>query len=241
MLVHLKRRELAARVLPTIRVVHRPAGRAWRIEPAPGARWELIPQRTIHRAKGLTLRCAFQARNLGIWEMLTRYENNVSPMRSVGPLIAVLSLAVAVSYASPPATAREADIPFRSLVPNSWILLPPDPQSYGRRFVSPTGDAWLWFFAVPVNREAAVNANAHQFAPPPTEQVTYERRGSDWIVSSGYRGDRIFYRRAMLACRGTKWRHIEFEYPALEKRYFDDFVTRTSFALRAYQDVGCGP
>ena len=44
----------------------------------------------------------------------------------------------------------------------------------------------------------------------------------------------------MLACRGTKWRHIEFEYPALEKRYFDDFVTRTSFALRAYQDVGCG-
>jgi hypothetical protein len=42
---------LAARVLPTIRVVHRPAGRAWRIEPAPGARWEPIPQRTIHRAK----------------------------------------------------------------------------------------------------------------------------------------------------------------------------------------------
>ena len=173
--------------------------------------------------------------------MLTQYENNMSSIRSIGPLIAVLSLAVAVSYASPPATAREADIPFRSLVPNSWILLPPDPQSYGRRFVSPTGDAWLWFFAVPVNREAAVNANAHQFAPPPTEQVTYERRGSDWVVSSGYRGDRIFYRRAMLACRGTKWRHIEFEYPALEKRYFDDFITRTSFALRAYQDVGCGP
>jgi serine/threonine-protein kinase len=171
--------------------------------------------------------------------MLTQYENNMSSIRSIGPLIAVLSLAVALSYASPPATAREADIPFRSLVPNSWTLLPPDPQSYGRRFVSPTGDAWLWFFAVPVNREAAVNANAHQFAPPPTEQVTYERRGSDWVVSSGYRGDRIFYRRAMLACRGTKWRHIEFEYPAAQKRYFDNFVTRTSFALRAYQDVGC--
>ena len=187
------------------------------------------------------MRCAFQARNLGIWEMLTRYENNVSPMRSVGPLIAVLSLAVAVSYASPAANAREAYIPFRSLVPNSWTLLPPDSQSYGRRFVSPTGDAWLWFFAVPVSREAAVNATADQFAPPPAEQVTYERRGSDWVVSSGYRGDRIFYRRAMLACKGTKWRHIEFDYPASEKRSFDNFVTRTSFALRAYQDVGCGP
>ena len=38
----------------------------------------------------------------------------------------------------------------------------------------------------------------------------------------------------MFACRGTKWRHIEFEYPASEKRYFDNLVTRTSFALRAY-------
>src|SRR4029077_15264839 len=85
------------------------------------------------------------------------------------------------------------------------------------------------------------NATADQFAPPPTEQVTYERRGSDWVVSSGYRGDRIFYRRAMVACRGKKWRHIEFEYPASEKRYFDNFVTRTSFALRAYRDVGCAP
>jgi hypothetical protein len=90
------------------------------------------------------------------------------------------------------------------------------------------------------NREAAVNANADQFPPPPAERVTYERRGSDWIVSSGYRGNRIFYRRAMLACNGTQWRHIEFEYPASEKRHFDNFVTRTSFALRAYQDVGSG-
>jgi hypothetical protein len=96
------------------------------------------------------------------------------------------------------------------------------------------------FFAVPANREAAVNANAEQLASPPAERVTYERQGSDWVVSSGYRGDRIFYRRAMLACNGTKWRHIEFAYPASEKRHFDNFVTRTSFALRAYQDVGCG-
>lgn len=33
----------------------------------------------------------------------------------------------------------------------------------------------------------------------------------------------------MLACRGTKWRHIEFEYPAAQKRYFDNSVTRTIF------------
>ena len=171
---------------------------------------------------------------------LSPQEKDLRCLKLLGTEFAILSVIVAATYVVSTASARESDVPFQSIVPSNWTLAPPAPQSYGRRFVSPTGDAWLWFFAVPVNREAAVNANADQFAPPPTEQVTYERRGSDWVVSSGYRGDRIFYRRAMLACRGTKWRHIEFEYPAAQKRYFDNFVTRTSFALRAYQDVGCG-
>ena len=32
----------------------------------------------------------------------------------------------------------------------------------------------------------------------------------------------------MLAYNNTKWRQIEFEHPASEKRLFDSFVTRTS-------------
>jgi hypothetical protein len=160
--------------------------------------------------------------------------------RLFGTVFAILSSIVAGTYVASTANAREADVPFRSIVPSSWTLAPPEPQSYGRRFVSPSGDAWLWFFAVPANREATVNANTDRLAPGPPEQVTYEARGDDWLVNSGYRGNRIFYRRAMLACNGTKWRHIEFEYPASEERLFDDFVTRTSFALRAYQNLGCG-
>jgi hypothetical protein len=160
------------------------------------------------------------------------------PFRPVGTLATMLALMVTSVY-SPLADAREVDVPFRSIVPYSWTLLPPAPDSYGRRFVSPSGEAWLWYFAVPVNREAAANANIEQGQPGPMEQVTYEARGGDWIVTSGYRGNRIFYRRAMLACSNTKWRHIEFEYPAWEKRLFDNFVTRTSFALRAYKEVGC--
>jgi hypothetical protein len=160
--------------------------------------------------------------------------------RFIGTVLSTVSLMVGTAHLIPAANAREADIPFRSIVPNSWTLLPPERQSYGHRFVSPNGDAWLWFFAVPANREAAVSANTDQVAPA-MERVTYEARGRDWLVSSGYRGgDRIFYRKAILACKGTKWRHIEFEYPASEKRLFDNFVTRTSFALRAYQDIGCG-
>jgi hypothetical protein len=34
------------------------------------------------------------------------------------------------------------------------------------------------------------------------ERITYERQGQTWIVASGYHGDRIFYRKAMLACGG---------------------------------------
>jgi hypothetical protein len=160
--------------------------------------------------------------------------------RPFGTVFAILSFIVAATYVASTTNARETEVPFRSIVPSSWTLAPPEPQSYGRRFVSPSGDAWLWFFAVPTNREATVNSNTDRLAPGPAERPTYEARGGDWLVSSGYRGgNRIFYRRAMLACNGTKWRHIEFEYPASEKRLFDDFVTRTSFALRAYQNVGC--
>lgn len=148
---------------------------------------------------------------------------------TLGTIAAVVSPIIALACGA--VDARVLDVPFRAIVPNDWTLLPQAPDSLGRRFVSPTGDAWLWYFAVP--------ANAQGRPPRPTEQVTYAARGGDWTVTSGYRGDRIFYRRAMLACNNTKWRQIEFEYPAWEKRRFDSFVTRTSYALRTYKELGC--
>jgi hypothetical protein len=153
------------------------------------------------------------------------------PFRPLGTVATILCLVAASAY-SPGAGAREADVPFQSIVPDTWTLLPRAPDTLGRRFVSPSRDAWLWYFAVSANRNPA-------HLPAPTEQVTYPARGGDWIVTSGYRGNRIFYRRAMLACNNTKWRQIEFEYPASEKRVFDSFVTRTSYALRAYKELGC--
>ena len=56
---------------------------------------------------------------------------------------------------------------------------------------------------------------------------------------SGYNGDRIFYRKAMLACGGRSWHHLAFEYPADQKRPFDQFVTRASYALKEYDQIGC--
>ena len=52
-------------------------------------------------------------------------------------------------------------------------------------------------------------------------------------------GDRIFYRKAMLACAGLVWHQLAFEYPTADKRAFDQLVTRASYALQAYGQVGC--
>jgi hypothetical protein len=62
-------------------------------------------------------------------------------------------------------------------------------------------------------------------------KITYERQGRTWIVVSGFLGNRIFYRKAMLACGGATWHYMEFEYPAAQKRAFDELVTQSSAAL----------
>jgi hypothetical protein len=36
-----------------------------------------------------------------------------------------------------------------------------------------------------------------------------------------------------------KWHNLEFEYPASDKRTMDEFVTRASYALAAYNQAGC--
>lgn len=41
-----------------------------------------------------------------------------------------------------------------TLVPRDWGAAPRNPASPGSRFVSPTGDAWLWVYAVPADEDA---------------------------------------------------------------------------------------
>jgi len=138
-----------------------------------------------------------------------------------------------------PAAAQHVQVQndFRSIAPRNWTLLP-----YGkdneRRFVSPQRDAWLSLYATHV--EGSTAAHLERWGVKPGEQVTYEKRGRDWAVISGYTGgDRIFYRRTMLACGGRKWHDLDFEYPARDKRAMDEFVTRASHALAAYRSIGC--
>jgi hypothetical protein len=145
----------------------------------------------------------------------------------------MLVLAVAAQ-----AKAPENGADYHSIVPSDWKLLPEDASSHERRFVSPSGDAWLTLYAQPADREP-IQAHIAQVRRHENERITYEREEQTWIVVSGYNGDRIFYRKAMLACGGQVWHHLAFEYPATQKRAFDDVVTRASYALQAYGQVGC--
>jgi hypothetical protein len=126
-----------------------------------------------------------------------------------------------------------------SVLPPGWTLQPPDPDWRGKRLISPDRRGWLAVYEAPADRSVADHMKA--VASAEGERITYLRRGRGWIVVSGFKGDRIFYRKAMLACGDTRWHHVAFEYPAAQKRAYDRFVTRASRALGAHRNDGCNP
>ena len=147
----------------------------------------------------------------------------------------------ALMLISATARGRDNDIPrdgITAAIPAGWTLLPPDPARPGKQLVAPDGEGWLLVDATPADGNFAARMDA--YASRDGERVTYHKRGGSWIVVSGFRGDdRIFYRKAMLACSNTRWHEMEFEYPAAQKRAYDGFVTQASRRLGAHRNEGC--
>jgi hypothetical protein len=135
----------------------------------------------------------------------------------------------------PPGAAPRA---YGQLVPSSWQLEPPNPSWSGKRFVSPDRAAWLATYASTVEPEP-IPDHMKTVAFGEGEEITYLRGERDWIAVSGLKGDRIFYRKAVLACGGKVWRHIAFEYPAGDKRRMDAFVSRVAAAVTDTMKDGC--
>jgi serine/threonine-protein kinase len=71
------------------------------------------------------------------------------------------------------------------------------------------------------------------------ETLTYLRGERDWIAVSGTKGNRIFYRKAVIACGGKVWHHIAFEYPLERKRAMDPFVSRAAAIVDQAENDGC--
>lgn len=148
-------------------------------------------------------------------------------------VFSILLLTAESAHAQPVPTGYD----FRGIIPHDWRKVPPPRGVNAVGFASPRGDAWIVFKAEPARR--SVVAQLTQLSRVRGGHITYERNGGTWIVVSGFNGNRIFYRKAMLACGGRAWHYLEFEYPAAQKRAFDDFVTRSSRALGDYGSSGC--
>ena len=128
---------------------------------------------------------------------------------------------------------------YRDIVPPDWRLAPDEPGWTGRRYFSPDGSAWLAVYASPAgDRAAAEHIDKVLFASG--EQITYQRRARNFVAVSGYKGDRIFYRKSNLACQGARWHTIALEYPAQSKRLMDAVVTRIAHGMNDY-DRDCPP
>ena len=128
----------------------------------------------------------------------------------------------------------ERSIDTAQIVPRDWNLESPDPNRNGERFVSPDGTAWFEWYRV-----AAGDKSVAAMAFADGEELTQVRGQRNWISVSGFRGDRIFYRQALLACAGDRWHHIAFEYPSNAKGGMTDFIRRAAQALEATQNAGC--
>jgi hypothetical protein len=139
-------------------------------------------------------------------------------------------------YESPRRTQDDAS----RLVPPGWQLQPPDPNWNGRRYLSPDGTASVAYYSAPTDQEP-IAAHMKAIAFVDGEEITYLRGERDWIVVSSLKGDRIFYRKAALACGRKSWHHLAFEYPAEAKRNMDGLVTNVARALDDYENYGCEP
>ena len=125
-----------------------------------------------------------------------------------------------------------------NIVPRDWQLQPPDPNWQGRRYLAPDGSAWLALYSTNAANDAAARFKAVAFVDG--EELTYLRGERERLTVSGTKGDRIFYRKVMLACGSTQWRHVALEYPAQDKARFDRMVETISRGFERIADDGCG-
>jgi len=124
-------------------------------------------------------------------------------------------------------------------IPADWKLQPEDPNFSGRRYMAPDGASWLALYSAPADKDKAAE-HLKNVAFAEGEEVTYIRGARDWLAVSGLKGGRVYYRKAALACGGTLWRHIAFEYPAEQKGTLDRLVERAAQAFDRLAEESCG-
>ncbi len=149
------------------------------------------------------------------------------------PYSAVMGSAGGKSY------DRRRNPDLADLVPNGWQLQPPDSKWKGKRFLSPDGAAWLATYSTPVT-DQTIPKHMQAIAFVEGETPTDLRGEQDWISVSGVKGeDRMFYRKAIIACDGRVWHHVAFEYPGAIERAMQRYVSHASEIIDLAENDGC--
>jgi hypothetical protein len=144
----------------------------------------------------------------------------------------------ATGHGEPSARPQGRTYTTAELVPPDWQLQSANPNLKGQRFVSPDGDASLALYATAAEREPiAKHMNAVAFVDG--EQITHLHGEENWIEVSGFKANRSFYRKAVLACAGRVWHEVAFEYPTQTQSSISEFVSRAAAAVQNSEDQGC--
>jgi hypothetical protein len=115
--------------------------------------------------------------------------------------------------------------------PADWKMQPEPENNDGRIFISPDGRARLTISGIFATESPEVE-RAEKAAPLPGETLTYKAAKSNWIVLSGQRSGRVFYRKAILSCRNTVWKDLDIEYPVEDKPKYDGLAAHAAASLR---------
>ena len=116
-------------------------------------------------------------------------------------------------------------------VPASWTMGPPPQNNDGRFFTSPGKRAEITISGIFAN----IGSNdelASRLIATEGETITCKKRQDKWVVVSGAKGDRIFYRKTVLSCDDTIANDLSIEYPAADKEKYDPLVAHVAASLR---------
>ncbi len=107
----------------------------------------------------------------------------------------------------------------RPFPPPDWRLQPADTNQKGRRYLSPDGAASLVFYASPADRES-VSEHLKTVAFVDGEDVLTLAGTQGEMLVTGTKSDRMFVRKARVACGGQEWHQVTLDFPAGARRSY---------------------
>jgi hypothetical protein len=147
----------------------------------------------------------------------------------------IAAVVIALSAASPvpaqaanwttyriPESGTSVDIPISVFTEQAG-----KPDGYGQKFRTPDGGADLTVQAV--RRQQSVSPAAFLAAKQPPSAIVYKRITPGFFVVSSIKRDKIWYDRCNFTSRYVHC--VLINYPAAEKRQWDQVVTRISHSL----------